>query len=173
MRTTQVWLLLVGVMPMAGCGGAESTGPPFNPVANVSELMTTMIDPAADAVWLAVGTIISEEGTDDWAPETDEEWAVVLNGAMTIAEGGNLLMIDGRARDQDVWMRMAQAMTDAGVLAYDAAKARDSDRIFALGEDIYNACDRCHSLYWVGDEDPGRVREEDAYPSDGGSTPAF
>ena len=165
MRTTLMLLLSASVLSMAGCSGTESTGPPFNPVADVSELMTTMIDPAADAVWLAVGTVISEEGTDDWAPETDEEWAGVLNGAMTIAESGNLLMMDGRARDQDIWMRMAQEMTDVGMLAYDAAKSRDADRIFALGGDIYDACNRCHNLYWVGDEDSGRVRENNAPPT--------
>ena len=166
MRTTLVLLLSVSVLPMSACGDAEPTGPPFTPVADVSELMLTMIDPAADAVWLAVGTIISEAGREDWEPETDEEWAVVVNGAMTIAEGGNLLMMDGRARDQDGWMRMAQDMTDAGVLAYEAAKSRDSDRIFDLGEDIYNACDRCHNLYWDGNQDPGLVREEAPQPTD-------
>ena len=43
--------------------------------------------------WDAVGTVITEEGTDYWEPVTEEEWAVVENGAMTIMEGANLLMI--------------------------------------------------------------------------------
>ena len=166
MRTILVLLLLVSMLPISACGAAEPTGPPFNPVGDVSELMLTMIDPAADAVWLAVGTIVSEAGREDWEPETDEEWAVVVNGAMTIAEGGNLLMMDGRARDQDGWMRMAQEMTDAGVLAYEAAQSRDADKIFDLGEAIYNTCDRCHSLYWNGDDDPSLVREENPQPTD-------
>ena len=93
----------------------------------------------------------SAEGVDHWEPRTDEEWAVVVNGAMTMTEAANLLMMGDRARDQDTWMQMAQGLVDAGRLALEAAEARDAEAVFALGEEVYNACDRCHNLYWVGD----------------------
>jgi len=115
-------------------------------------------------VWDAVGTVISSEGEDHWEPETDEEWAVILNGAMTITESANLLMIGERARDQETWMRMAQGMADAGLLAVAAAEAQDADAIFGVGEAVYNSCDRCHNLYWVGDDDRGRARDENPEP---------
>ena len=151
--------LLVGSAVLVGCV-SETEELPFRPVADVSQLMTTMIDPAADVVWDAVGTIITHEGVEHWEPETDEEWAAVLSGAMTLTESANLLMIGERARDQETWMRMAQGMVDAGLLAVEAAENQDVEAIYAVGEAVYNACDRCHSLYWVGDEDRGRVREE-------------
>ena len=151
--------VLLFAMATTGCA-TESEQVPFRPVADVQELMAHMIDPAADAVWDAVGIVLTADGVDEWRPETDEDWAVVMNGAVTITESANLLMMGPRARDQDTWMRMAQGMVDAGLLAVEAAEARDADAIFALGEDIYNACDRCHNLYWVGDEDRGRVRSE-------------
>ena len=116
-----------------------------------------MIDPAADLVWDAVGTVITADSVDHWEPETDEEWAVVRNGAVTLVESANLLMIGDRARDQDTWMRMTQGMIDSGQRMLEAVEARDVEAVFALGEDVYNACDSCHNLYWVGDTDRGRA----------------
>lgn len=150
---------MVSTCLVAGCG-SEASGPPLNPVADVSQLMTMILDPAADAVWDAVGIVISAEGTDEWEPETDEEWAVVSNGAMTIVEGANLLMIGDRARDEEGWMQLALSMSEAGMLMHEAAEARDADLVFDLGETLYRSCDRCHNLYWVGDEDRGRVRDD-------------
>ena len=155
--------LLLGVCVSAflltGCD-SEPSGPPLAPVADVGELMRMILDPAADAVWDSSGTIITVEGTEEWEPETDEDWAVVTNGAITIAEGANLLMIGDRARDQEGWMQLSLNMSEAAMLVHEAALARDAERVFDLGETLYRSCDRCHNLYWVGDEDRGRVRDD-------------
>lgn len=119
-----------------------------------------MVDPAADLVWDAVGTVITEEGVDHWEPTTDEDWLAVQLGAMAISEAGNLLMMAPRARDQDAWMRLSQGMVEAGREVLAAADARDAEAVFDLGERVYNACDRCHNLYWVGDEARGRMSED-------------
>ena len=148
----------VGLIWLNAC--SEPGEEPYRPVADVRQLMTHIVDPAADVVWDAVGTVVTADGEQHWEPETDEEWAVVLNGAVTITEAANLLMLGERARDQETWMRMAQSMSDAGLLAVAAAEARDVEAIFAVGEAIYSSCDQCHNLYWVGDEDRGRVRNE-------------
>ena len=150
------WTVLGAVLLVAGCG-AEPTGPPLQPTATVQELMAHMIDPAADLVWDAVGTVVTEDSVDHWEPETDEEWAVVRNGAVTLVESANLLMIGDRAMDQDTWMRMTEGLIDAGNRMLEAVDERDTEAVFALGEEVYNACDTCHNLYWVGDEDRGRT----------------
>ena len=54
---------------------------------------------------------------------------------------------------------MSQGLVAAGMLALEAAENQDVEAIYAVGEDVYNACDRCHNLYWVGDEARGRIRE--------------
>lgn len=140
-----------------GCG--KDSGPPFEPRANVKELMVSMVDPAADVLWDSVGTIISEEGVDEWYPKTDEEWAKVRASTVVIMEAGNLLMIGNRARDQELWMELSRGMIDAGAKALAAVETRDPDAVFAVGEDVYVACDRCHGLYWIDDKDRGRIRE--------------
>ena len=151
------------VLLLSGCA-SEPSGPPLAPVADVSQLMTMILDPAADAVWDSSGTIITVEGTEEWEPETDEEWAVVANGAMIIAETANLLMIGERARDQEGWMQLSLNMSEAALLVHEAVQARDAERVFDLGETLYRSCDRCHNLYWVGDEDRGRVRDDNPDP---------
>ncbi len=146
-------LLLVPLGALIAFGCSPAPGPPFKPVADVQQLMEMMVDPAADVVWDAVGTVITAAETNEWFPQTDEEWATVRNSAVVLMESGNLLMMGSRARDQDAWMRMAQGLVDAGALAMEAAESKDPDAVFAVGEDVYIACDRCHNLYWVGDED--------------------
>ena len=146
-----------GLCSIFGC--SDAAGPPFEPQASVKELMVSIVDPAADVLWDSVGTIISEEGVVEWYPKTDEEWAAVRNGAVTIMESGNLLMIGDRARDNGAWMELSRGMIDAGAAALEAAESKDPDAVFAVGEQIYLACDRCHGLYWIDDRDRGRIRD--------------
>jgi len=153
-------LVLLGVVPllvMFACGDPE--GPPFKPMVDVKQLMVSIIDPAADVLWDSVGTVISEEGIDEWYPKTDEEWAAVENSAIVLMESGNLLMIGDRARDQQAWMQMSRQLIDAAAEARTAAQSKDPDAVFAVGETVYFACDRCHGLYWIDDADRGRIRD--------------
>ncbi len=152
-----VLLVLVGVVPLVACG--EPDGPPFKPMVDVKQLMVSIVDPAADVLWDSVGTVISEEGVDEWYPKTDEEWATVENSAIVLMESGNLLMIGKRARDQTAWMQMSRQMIDAAAEALAAAESKDPDAVFAVGETVYFACDRCHGLYWIDDTDRGRIRD--------------
>lgn len=120
--------------------------------------MVSVVDPAADAVWDSVGAIASEQGVEEWQPRSDEEWAAVRNGAVVLMESGNLLMMEGRARDDGLWMQLSRGLIDAGAAALRAAEARDPSAVFAVGETVYLACDRCHGAYWIGDADRGRTR---------------
>lgn len=135
---------LVG-LGLAGCQSAPS----FLPVANVKELMAAVIEPAADLYWDAVGTVDDSTGSTSFGPETAEEWAAVRNNAMVVAESGNLLMMDPRARDRDQWMVLSRAMVEAGKQAVAAANARDTAAVFNAGAVLYESCSRCHAVYSV------------------------
>ena len=159
MRTT--WgLVLAGALLITGCAAEAPPGPPLDMRHNTRDLMAGMIDASADALWDSVGTVWDANGEHYWEPETEEEWLAVTGAAMTLIESGNLLMLGTRARDTDQWFRYSQELIDAGAVALEAAEARDADRIFDSGEIVYNACNACHNLYWVGDEQRGRsIRE--------------
>lgn len=140
---------IVIAMVLGGCRETPRPPPPFKPVADVKQLMTSVVDPAADVIWGSVGTVVSEKGTEEHSPKTDEEWAAVLNSAYVITESGNLMMMGSRAKDAGEWMRQCQALIDVGIQTVKAAEAKDKDAIFKLGGDIYEVCAKCHQTYTV------------------------
>jgi len=137
----------------ASCGRApeppagDRTGPPFKAVVEVKDLMRSVIDPAADVVWESVSTTMTLEGTIEHRPRTDEEWTRVRNGAVQLAESGNLLMIAPRAYDNDAWLAMSRALIDVSSQAIKFADARDADGLLEIGARIDEACEGCHILY--------------------------
>lgn len=132
-----------------GCAWQPPAAPPFKPVTTVLELMQSVILHSAETYWDSVQVTVDETGVHERYPESDEQWEQVWAAALTIAESGNLLMMTPRAVDDGAWMQFARSMIDAGVEAAAAAEARDVDRVFAAGEQVYNACSGCHGRYAV------------------------
>ena len=149
-RTLLALAATAAALSLASCG-SEPTGPPFREVAGVRLLMASMIEPAADHIWASAGTIITAEETIEIQPETDEDWIRVRNSAVTVAEAGNLLMMDRRKMDDGDWLAWCRQMIEAGDAAMQAADARDVQGIFDTGEQIYFSCAGCHAQYWVND----------------------
>ena len=121
--------------------------PPFQTTANMKDLMLNVIDPAADTLWEAVGTVITAEGTFEKAPSTDDEWAGVRAGAIQLAEAGNLLMLPSRSGGSSEWIAQAQAMIDASTHALKTIDAKNKDALFTVGGDIYDVCTNCHKQF--------------------------
>jgi hypothetical protein len=138
-------LVLKAVLATAACGGEAP--PPFKPLADNKLLMSAMIDPNADLVWDAVKTIDTKDGTEEIRPKNEEEWTAVRNAAVTLAESGNLLMMVPRARDGGEWMTLSQRLIDTSEAAIRAADAKNAERLFTVGGDIYEACSACHQKY--------------------------
>jgi cytochrome c556 len=156
---------------------AASTLPPFVADVTIKELMLNVIDTNADVVWLSVTTVASDKGLVETRPTTDEEWARVRAGAITLAESANLLMIPGRrvarpgeksetpgvelepeemdvliAKDRASWDKHARDLYNAAMIAAQAAERKDADKIFEIGESIEHACEGCHRAYWYPNE---------------------
>ncbi|HEX6997999.1 MAG TPA: hypothetical protein VF322_07625 [Gammaproteobacteria bacterium] len=140
---------------LAGCAmnppPPSPPAPPFMPVADVRELMESVVAHAAEVYWESVSVVVSQEGVQENYPETDEEWEEVWAAAMTLAESGNLLMMEPRAVDRGPWMGFSAALVNAGVAAAGAALAKDPDRVFEAGEQVYDVCVACHEQY-ISDE---------------------
>ena len=131
----------------SACVRDHPTGGGTQAVADVKQVMSVILEPAADTYWDAVGTVSDTTGTTEIAPKNAEEWAEVSRAALVVAESGNLLMMEGRARDRDQWMRLARQMVDAGVKAMAAADSRDPAKVFEAGGDLYEVCTACHAAY--------------------------
>jgi hypothetical protein len=141
-------LIPVSMLLILGCSAPPPpAAPPFAAVVNLKQLMEWIVDPAADVIWDSVKSVITESGTKEIAPQTDEQWAAVRNGAATLAESANLLMMEGRARDNKEWMTAALRLSTSADHALKAAEAKKVDALFTAGEEIYHACDGCHQRY--------------------------
>jgi cytochrome c556 len=129
-----------------GCTSAPPP-PPYKPVADMKQLMSSVIEPAADEYWDAVGTVLDSEGVHEITPQTQEDWDATRNHAYVFTEAGNLLMMPTRAKDDGDWMKFSQALIDTGMKAVRAAEARDRDAVFNAGAEVYDACTQCHAKY--------------------------
>lgn len=156
------WLFVVSVsLFLSGIGfviaGGRATraapavqAPTATSVATVRQIMNGIVGPAAKTVFGAVGTIVSASGTEEIRPRNDEEWEVVADSAAALIEAGNLLQMGNRVVDKSNWIKMSQAMTNAGIKALKAAQAKNADDVLDVGEDLYRSCDNCHQRYMRG-----------------------
>jgi hypothetical protein len=175
-----MWLVLP--MLAAACAAkpdmAAASHPPasdLTPIVSVKELMQNIVDPQADWVFNAVGADISEAGTIETKPTTDEDWEKVQRGALTLAEATNLIKMPRRVApvddkpetsergapeltpaqiqvkidaDRGLWNRRADELRDQAVKVLAMVKARDSSQLLQAGSDIDRACENCHLDYW-------------------------
>jgi hypothetical protein len=174
---------LLAVALLAACAPkpvAEATAPaaapsPLKPVASVIDLMGGLIDPAADFLWESVATVSTNKGIEEHQPRTDAEWTEVRHKALTVIEGANLLMMEGRriahpgqklsepggqgdftpeqsqaAVDSDhaTFVAYAEALRGAAELMLAAVEKRDIDGIFMHGGELDEACEQCHVKFW-------------------------
>jgi len=144
-RALSGMLLVAGLAAVTACGGPAP--PPLRHVADVKQLMRSVVEPAADAYWDGVGTIIDQSGTTEIRPETTEDWDALVNHAYVIAESGNLMMLGPRAKDGGEWMQLSRALVDVGEKAIRAAEAHNPQGVFDVGAEVYDACTNCHAKY--------------------------
>jgi hypothetical protein len=150
----RISILLISLTTLCACNSeappvepVATTGPEYQLVADVKQVMNWILDPSSDVIWGAVGTIVTQEGQQELAPETDEQWTAIRDSAAIVAEAGNLLLMPGRARDQGDWAKHSRALTKAAQEAIAAAEAKDTASLFTAGGDIYLVCTACHEQY--------------------------
>ena len=140
-------LLSAALVVLPACAPDASESLPFEAVADGRQLMVSVIEPAAEVYWEAVGVIMDLEGTHEIEPQSDEEWEAVENAAWVLAESGNLLLMEDRARGREHWIAMSRSMIEVGRRAVDAAVARDPQAVFDVGAEVYFVCVGCHTAY--------------------------
>jgi hypothetical protein len=93
-RSARAGLLLLA-LALSSCSSkpapATTAESQLTAYVSIKELMENMIDPIADYVFDAVGTDVSATGVVETRPVTDDDWAKVRQGAVTLVEGTNLL----------------------------------------------------------------------------------
>jgi hypothetical protein len=136
--------LFFGVVFLFGCSPKP---PQANASLSLKQVMEWVIDPNADVVWDSVKSISNAKGTTEIYPRTDAQWEAVRNSAATLVEAGNLLMIEGRAKEGNQWMEYSKRLSRTAEIALKATQDKNKDALFDAGGKIYNACKACHDKY--------------------------
>ena len=176
-------------------GGAPALWGALTPVVSVKELMRDMLDPVADNIFDAAGTEITAQGSVELAPKTDEDWEKVRVGAVTLAEGVELLKVPRpfappgdqnnsggpnapelspaqiKAKleaDPVLWNAKIEALRNVALEVLDIVKKKDVSELFAAGGDLDKACENCHVEYWYPGE-KALIEDLDRRASGGGT----
>ncbi|WP_139826269.1 cytochrome c [Derxia lacustris] len=164
---------------LAACGKTPPEAPKaaaaLEPVASIQELMQSLVDPSADALWESVSTTVSAAGTEEHQPRSDAEWLELRFLALRLAEAGNLLAVDGRPvahagkqledahvsgilkpeeiqqrvdADRAAFASRAAALREAARITLAAIDEKNVDHFIEAGSRIDQACEACHKQYW-------------------------
>jgi hypothetical protein len=142
-------------------------------LTTIKDLMESIIDPSADVVWNAVGTMVDQEGVHETFPKTPEEWLNVRRAAIRIIEGSNLLMMPGREaappgtksetpgveleppeitalikKNRRRFDTFARALLALGFEAVRASEMQDTAALLEIGGRIQEVCEGCHQAFW-------------------------
>jgi hypothetical protein len=154
----------------ADSGSAAKDRPVYS---SIKELMESVIDPSADVLWGAGGTVVDKEGFHELAPKTDEQWLEVRRAAVRIIEGGNLLMVPGREaapagtksetpgvelepaeisalikKNRKGFDGFAKALQGVGLEALRASDTKNAALLLDLGARLDAVCESCHQTFW-------------------------
>jgi hypothetical protein len=139
--------IIAGARTAQAAAPVDATAPAIVPVATVKQLMDGIVSPSATAVFESVGTLVDATGIHESQPQTDAEWATLGANAAALIESANLLVLGDRAIDRGDWVKMSQAMADAGKVVLKATEAKDPMAVLAAGETLNASCDACHQRY--------------------------
>jgi cytochrome c556 len=145
----------------------------FIPQFSIEEIMESIVMPAAQTIWDSVAVDVTEKGTIEKGPVTDEDWEKLRWTAVTLAESTNLLVMQGRraappgaksenpdselepeqiqaliTKDRAAFVAHAHVLHEAAMEALRAIDARKLDGISDAGGTIDAACESCHLQFW-------------------------
>ena len=172
-------------MTAAGCSqespssattaAASPEASPYLVTSTIQDIMQSVVDPNADALWESVATISDEHGVTEKQPRTPEEWLEVRHKAIAVIEGANLLVMPGRRvvaegktlEDADVegilkpdeiqklleteratFIERAHGLHSAATAVLTAIDAKNAQALSDAGGALDEACEACHVKFW-------------------------
>jgi hypothetical protein len=130
-------VLFAGAAILFVCGVGSAQAPGFRPVGTVRQIMLGIVAPSSDVIFAVPNKL----------PTDDAGWQRVQNSSLTLAEAANLLMIPGRAKDKNDWMKFASQLNAVGAEAFKAANMKNAAALDDIGNKIDALCEGCHAKY--------------------------
>ncbi len=159
--------------PAAVVGGSGNAAKDRQVYSSIRDLMQSIIDPSADVLWGAGGTVVDRDGFHELAPKTQEQWLDVRRAAVRIIEGGNLLMMPGREaapagtkseapgvelepaqitalinKNRTSFDGFAKALQSVGLDALRASDTKNAALLLDIGARMDGVCESCHQTFW-------------------------
>ena len=137
-----------------GCGSSvespQGTQPASSqaavpPAVSINAVMVGLVDHAGHVIWDAAA-----EGK---GPKTDQDWEELEHHAIQLAASGPLLAIGGTGPADPGWAvlpdwrKYSKDLSDGGVAALSAARAKNRDGISKAGDQIVTTCEGCHKQF--------------------------
>lgn len=127
---------------MLAVPGHTQTSDTTQPLLTVKEIMNAIITPTTATIWGA------------YQLETDAEWLVIQNAALTVIAAGNLLARGGagpgeqQSATEADWQSYNGQMIAAAREVIVAVAQKDEEALFSAGNDsLYPPCESCHTQY--------------------------
>jgi hypothetical protein len=146
----------------------------FNTSASIRDVMDSVVDPNADALWESVRTEIDASGTHTYMPQTDADWLALRRNVIGLLEGGNSLLMPGRRvapegagtdpeipyayppeqiqaaleKERLVFNGFVKGFQATALEILGAIDARNVAKLDDAGELLDRACEACHSHFW-------------------------
>lgn len=144
------------------------------PVATMREIMHNIVEYNAFKIFNSVAVTVTEKGTEEKQPRTDEEWDELLHASMALAESPNLLVTPGRQiakpeemnssdgpeelvpkdiqskidANRDLWLKHVDELQKVGTETMGIVNAKNVQGLFDIGEKIDRVCENCHLEFW-------------------------
>jgi hypothetical protein len=156
----------------------------------IQQVMDTVVDPSADSLWEAAGTVVTAKGARAHRPRTPQQWRSAQTLALKVVQGAKLLQArrpvgeDGHwkladaatpgirtaaqieadiARDPKRFYAAAARLEHTAQDAADALGRRDLDGFLDAGARIDAACEACHAAYWYPRDPPRALPDPAAF----------
>ena len=140
-------------------GPPPAAAPAAQTPANLAQLMRGILYPASNVIFAAQNDDFAKiQPAKDPSTATDPlqstygSWQAVENASLALVESASLLTLPGRKCSNGIdapirnpdWAKFVQGLREAGMKAYQAAKAKNQDQILDAAEAMTNACAACH-----------------------------
>lgn len=125
---------------------------------SINALMVTLIDHSAHYIW-DYGAMQRTITDDEW--QTIEYYAIQLAGSGPMITLGGSGPLDDSWADSEAWTSYSRTMTNAAMLALDAAKNKDKTLLASTGDVLVASCEGCHAAFKPESPTEGILHEPD------------
>ncbi len=153
-----VGTLIASALTVVACGAPPPSAPAASapapaaaveavppPPVSINATMVSLIDHAGHALW--------DAEKPNQAPKSDARWADIEHHAVQLAAAGSLVRLGGQGTNDLVWsqspnwQKWARALSDAGLAAEKATRAKSMEGLVAANGQLVEACEGCHKEF--------------------------